>query len=270
MSLQVADGFFCDKGGRVELLRHRGPPRLRRDQAGRRQRIAPAAQAVGVRGARFQPAGVVPVHLVAVPVGKAHEVEAVIRARHRPVRVLHPQLADLDLVGRTRPASTVGLAQFARRQRKAGLRFDAVRHRMAGHVLKMRLADQRGAIAGVPQKVDERHRVEIERNAIVPRAVHGRHASGHQHDAVRHADRAGDVEILEPQAVGGDAVDVRRPHDRVAVATKVIHAVLVGDEEEKVRLCRHRSILVSALDNDPSTSVRPGLVPGIHDFLLAT
>ncbi len=187
-------------------------------------------------------------HLIAVAVGKPNEVEAVIRARHRSVRMLGPQLSDFGLVGRTRPASTVGLAQFARRPRKAGLRFDAVRHRMAGHVLKMRLADQRGAIAGVPQKVDERHRVEIERNAIVPRAVHGRHASGHQHDAVRHADRAGDVEILEPQAAGRQAVDIRRPDDGIAIAADMIGAVLVGDEKQKVRSRGHgHAILVGAI-----------------------
>ena len=107
--------------------------------------------------------------------------------------------------------------------------------RIAAHVLQMRLAHERGAIAGETQPLDEGGRSERQRNAVMAHAVNRGHAPGHQRRAVRHANRAGDVERIRYKARSGDPVDMRRPDHRIAVAAEMIESKLIGDDEQKIR-----------------------------------
>jgi hypothetical protein len=68
----------------------------------------------------------------------------------------------------------------------------------------------------------------------VARAVQRRHSPGHKRRAIGHADRCGDVEIVEACAAMSEPIDIRRAQDGVAVTTQVIGAVLIRDDEEKV------------------------------------
>jgi hypothetical protein len=106
--------------------------------------------------------------------------------------------------------------------------------RPVGEVLQVALANQRGAIAGVAQQIDEGHRVHRQRDAVASHAVDRGHASRHQAGAVRLAYRACDIEFIERRALGRDRIDVGRAQHRMAVAAEEIGAVLVGDEQEEV------------------------------------
>ena len=66
--------------------------------------------------------------------------------------------------------------------------------------------------------------------------MYGRHAAGHDARAVGHTDRRGNVKAVEARAACGEAVDMRGAHDRIAVAAQMVGAMLVGDDEKKVRL----------------------------------
>ena len=66
-----------------------------------------------------------------------------------------------------------------------------------------------------------------------------RHAPRHQRRPIWHAHGARDVKAIEDDAVRGDAVDVGRSQHVRPIAPKMIRALLVGDDEEKVRTLRH-------------------------------
>ena len=74
--------------------------------------------------------------------------------------------------------------------------------------------------------------------------MHRRHPAGHQRGAVRHADRARDIEFPEPCPARRNRIDMRRPQHRMAVAAEIIGAVLVGDEQDEIRRAGFRTCAV--------------------------
>jgi hypothetical protein len=112
---------------------------------------------------------------------------------------------------------------------------------MTREILQMALADERRRVAGGTQRIHERIGPQRQRHAIAAHAVHRGHAPSHQRRTVRHANWRRHIKMLEPRAACGDGVDVRRLQHRMAVATQIIHPVLVGDKEKKIRP-RHPSL----------------------------
>ena len=53
--------------------------------------------------------------------------------------------------------------------------------------------------------------------------------------AVGHADRRSDVKTIEARPGLGEAIDIGRFHHVIAVATQMVGAMLVGDDEDKIR-----------------------------------
>ena len=75
------------------------------------------------------------------------------------------------------------------------------------------------------------------------RAMERRHASGHERRPIRHADRRGDVEVIESSAGCGEAINVGRLYNRIAVTTEVIGPMLIRDDQEKIRSIVHNLVL---------------------------
>ncbi|MGC1779834.1 MAG: hypothetical protein WBB34_18025 [Xanthobacteraceae bacterium] len=140
-------------------------------------------------------------------------------------------MRQFGLVVRPNPAFAAGVAKFFGERRRQARR---LRHELVRHVLQMAFSDQGRAISVMAQKVDECHCIPVERNPVMARSIYARHPPGHENNSVGHADRAGDIEMLEPDSPRCDRVDVRGLHDAVAVAAQMIGALLVGHDHEEV------------------------------------
>ena len=228
------DRAVGDPRVRVELLRDPRAPRLaalRELDLRRRDRVLRPEELVGVLHLPAQPPAPVPVLEVGV-----HD---------REIRALEAVVGQLEVVrgialpGRFQLLAVPPGAAAARLDRQAVLRIARPLRRRAVDVLQMRLADQRGGVAGGAQQLDEHGLVQRKLDAVVAHAVRRGHPAGHDRGPVRHADRARDVAALGAEARVRERVDVRRADDPVAVAAEVVGAVLVGDDEEKVRAFRH-------------------------------
>ena len=116
-----------------------------------------------------QPARVVALDLVAVLDREIDGLEAVVGIVEVVVGVVAPFARRSPGRSGRRPAGAAPRRCRAADQRRA-----------AGHVLQVRLADQRGAVAGLAQQVDEGHGFERQRNAVVAHAMQRRRPPGHQ------------------------------------------------------------------------------------------
>ena len=187
----------------------------------------------------LQPGLVVASHLIGVIIGNLHMVEAVKRRADLMRGIVPPARCGFLFVRLPRTLAPDGLAQFLRGLLEPGLDLTFGGGGQTGHALKMRFADQRGAVPLVAQEIDEGRRIERQRDAVVPPAVQARHPRSQDAGAVAHADRIGDVEPVEPCAAVCQAVDVGRPDHRVAIASKMIGAVLIGHDKQVVGLPGH-------------------------------
>jgi hypothetical protein len=219
--------------GISELVEVRAPG-LRRDVAGVALTVF-APEAIRQFGMlRLQPAQPVAEALVGVVVAQGHVLEAVERQRE-PVFGVQPARSQFLFVGSRGRRLPAGLRVTLRRLRPGKSLRGRQHRRQVLHVLQMALADQRRAVAGLGQQVGESDRLERQGNAVAASAMGRRHAPGHDRAAVGHAHRCCDVGALEALPGAGQRVDVRRLHDRVAVAAEVVGSVLVGDEDQEVR-----------------------------------
>ena len=106
-------------------------------------------------------------------------------------------------------------------------------------VAEVPLADDRGPVAGLLQRLRQEPLLGVESVAAVRRdderlqAVAERVAARHEGGARRRADRLG-VELLEPRPLPGERVDARRP-DVGAVEADVLPAEVVREDVDDVR-----------------------------------
>ena len=99
--------------------------------------------------------------------------------------------------------------------------------------LEVRLAEQRGAVAGgVAEVLGDRRRVLGQRHAVGDHAVRAHVLAGEHRRARRHAHRVLVVRALVADAARRQPVDHRRARDRAAVAAQRVVALLVGGDEE--------------------------------------
>jgi hypothetical protein len=218
----------------LQLFGQGGPPALR-DARGRVvESIRRAAQTVGIGMVGTQPAGVVPLHLVAMADAEPHMFEAVVGERQRMVGIACPERPDLMAIGGPGSLIATGAAEGARRHRPRAARVSGGSGNI-GDVLVMGLAHQPGPPARGAQDIGECRAVQRHRDAVLPAAVHGRYLPRRHAGPVRLADRVGDVETLNPYPLGGDGVEVGRPHHPVAVGAKVVPALLVRHDDQEVR-----------------------------------
>ena len=115
------------------------------------------------------------------------------------------------------------------------------RHAVVAHVP---LADVRGLVTQ-PLEVEVivrqpmTHRVARD---VVDDAVAARVLAGDDRRAVRRADRRGVERALEQRALGGEPVDVRRLHVRVAARAELVVAQVVDQNDQEIglhrRVCR--------------------------------
>ena len=98
----------------------------------------------------------------------------------------------------------------------------------------MRLADESSAVAGLTEDLGHRWCIDRERHAVHPHAVGGRVLAGQDGRAGRHAHHGLRVGPLEPDALGGQAIDDRGPGQRAAVAPERVVALLIGGDQEDV------------------------------------
>ncbi len=238
--LQIGERLFGDIAGRIELFRHLGAPRRGRRILLVRQGVVGADQGFSVAALVAQPRRIVPRHLVTMARAQADMIEAVMGQLDLAVGVGLPGERRLALIGRTGHVAHDGVAQGLGRVGEVGIERRGRRRGPPGHVLDVALADQRGAIAGRAQQIDEGHTVGRQGQAVMARAMGRRHAPGDQAGAVGHADRRGDVEALEGGAAGGQAIDVGGVDDGVAVTAQMIGPMLVGHEQNEIRFfCHH-------------------------------
>jgi len=239
---QPRHGLAGDIVRGIDLFAEVGAPRLRRHVA----RIAHAVFASHPRR-RFgmfplQPPEIVAEALVRMVVAVHDLLETVIGQAQAVIRMppARPQLLPIQgRIDRVAPGF---------RERCGGRRHAGAGHRRRQHGrvvlerLEVALADQGRAVARLGKQVREGDGLQGQRDAVAPHPVHRRHPASQQGASVRHADGIGDVGAFEAHAVAGEPVDMRRAHDRIAVAAEMVRAMLVGDEDEKVRTCwGHRS-----------------------------
>ena len=204
--VEIGLGAIAEERAGVELLRDRGAIGLRH-RVVVRQRVLWTEQVLRLGIARFKPAIVVASRLIAVRANQRDVVEAVERRDH-PRLLGVPVFRRLLLVLLAGEIVAQRLSQIGR-----GLVIALTRRRPlddrrpGGEILQMALADQRGAVARLAQQVDERYGVHGQRNPVRAHAMHRRHPAGHQAGAVRHADRACDVELVERGAPRRDRID---------------------------------------------------------------
>jgi hypothetical protein len=162
-------------------------------------------------------------------------IEAVER-RLNPSVLRSPVLGRLLLVAPAAEVVAKRLGQVGGRLAIALARRRALHERRPrGEILQVALADQRRAVTGVAQQLDEGHRIHRQRNAVRANAMDRRHSPGHQARAIGHADRARDVEPVERRAARRNRIDMRRAQHRMTIAAEEVRAVLVGDEQKEVR-----------------------------------
>ena len=238
--LQIHHRTLGDVCRRIERFRHSRAPGLRRSVAVARELVLRAAQRVGVRMARLEPARVVADGFIAVADGKLDVIKAVIGERRLEVGFARPGGRQLLVVAAVPAQGIVGFAELYRRLASIRIGFGhAHDRRVAVDALQMTFADERGVVTRGAHNIDERGCCERKRNAVLPCAVQRRHTSGHQRRAIRHADRRRHIKALETRPVLRQPIDIRRAHHWVAVAAEMIGAMLIGDDKEKVGSVRH-------------------------------
>jgi hypothetical protein len=104
----------------------------------------------------------------------------------------------------------------------------------AAEILQMAFADQCGAPIVDPQHVDEGVGRERQRDAVDAHAVQRRHPAGRERRAVRLANRARHVELVERHATRGDRIDRRSADRAIAVAAEMVGAQLIADDNQDV------------------------------------
>ena len=208
----------------------------------------------------------VPARLGLEQAGKAVQVLGVVRLEPPPVvgdGMVAPGGRVHGLLGPLEAAPGTGVAPG-----DAGVLLPLVRRVEAR--LEVGLAQQRGAVARRVVQV-LRHRGRVDRKGYPV----GHHAVGpdvlaREHGrARRHADRVLVVGPAEVDALGGQAVDDRRPRHRASVAAETVVSLLIGRDEEDVAATggvprgslRHRHTIRS-LRRSSLFAPSPGL-PGV-------
>ena len=178
---EIGDRLLGDEGRGVEFFRHPRPPRLGRGVAAPGQRVGGAAQRIGIGMASGEPSRAMAVDSVAVEVGEARMAATVMGSVDLAPGVLDPEIRALALVFGADDAPPVGLAQGSRRRLAgAAQRVGRLVHRRRQHVLEAALAEERGAVAGRAQQIDEGHGLQRQREPVGEHAVDAGHPPGHQ------------------------------------------------------------------------------------------
>ena len=219
-----------------------------------------------------EPATVIAVHLIAVQGAQAHVLEVVIGQFDVMVGPVDPIGRPLVVVVGADAAIAIGVDEVVG---WAGAGARILPHdlrRQALEILQVPLAKQGGAIAGIAQQADEGGGAERERDAVMAHAVDRGHTPGHQRGAVGHAHRTGNVSAIEAGAAGGDGVDMRGLVDGVAVATEMVGALLIGDEQQEVGAGWHGGRVTNSAfagnARDRSTAKAAFSIVGSHTLTL--
>ena len=103
----------------------------------------------------------------------------------------------------------------------------------------MALTHQGSAITVRAQQIDERIRLQRQRNSVVPNPMNRRHAPGHQGGPVGHTHRIGNVEPIELSSTLGNGIDVGCLKYGMSTAAEMIRPVLVSDDKQKIGSITH-------------------------------
>ena len=106
--------------------------------------------------------------------------------------------------------------------------------------IEMRLAEQRGAVAGGTQHACDVRRGIVELDAVRDDAVRERMLPGEHRRARRHADDVLDMRAPVEHAVAGESVDDRCARERMAGDAERIVSLLIDGDEENVATARAR------------------------------
>ena len=110
----------------------------------------------------------------------------------------------------------------------------------------MPLADHRGLISGPLEKLGKRWLATVEGVAVVAQSIQVAVFAGQHDGAARGTDRVGDETVVEPDSVGGDAIDVRSLDQLTAVGADCCDGVIVRHDEEDVRRLPFRGRRIGA------------------------
>ena len=146
---------------------------------------------------------------------------------------------------------------------------------LAGLLAHVELADVAGRVAGLPQQAGVRHRVGREGRVIVGDAVQVVVSPGQEASPAWRAERVDDERVAEPDALGSDAIEVRRlePGEAAAVALFALHdaqgvpALVVGVDEQEVWARGVRG--ARSCGQTRSHRQDPDASRGTHDSILA-
>ena len=122
-------------------------------------------------------------------------------------------------------------------------------------VAQVPLAEDAGSIAGAGEHLGQGDFVGVHQRPAQVGVDHAGAivvAAGQQAGSRRRTDRR-DIEVLEPDALPGERVEVRRLDLGVAVNTQVAEALIVGDDHQDVRPPRAPPRLRSRLRTWPAT-----------------
>ncbi len=109
-------------------------------------------------------------------------------------------------------------------------------------------------ITCVAQPVAPSRHAPVEMRAVAVRAYVGRKHACHQARPGGHANRAAAISVAEIDASRGKAIQIGRADDGVAVRPHYQSAMLVGADEENIRLLSRRGLRVQRRCRDQRRS----------------